>query len=130
MLLVALLINNIQRVFPTFWWTPCDVGKKVEKDEERNWDGDGDGDAKGKKENVGRIEQIENAGFKQMIVLSGSGVVVPEGFALGLEEEQILEDLRNRLKQRGGVGEGQQEGDRTFVSGSESDTTHVDYRGR
>lgn len=124
MFLVALLINNIQRVFPVFWWTPRDVGRKAMNDEEKNWNGEGK-DGKGRRENEGRIEQIEHAGFRQMIVLSGSGVVVPEGFALGLEEEQILEVLRDRLREWGGDSEGEKQGERHFGSGS--DTTHVEH---
>ncbi|TID19692.1 putative hpp family protein [Venturia nashicola] len=115
MFLVALLVNNIQRVFPVFWWTPKDVGKKTGKDVEKNWH------EKSGRENE---RKIEHAGFEQMIVLSGSGVVVPEGFALGMEEEQVLEDLRNRLRHWGGDGKEGQEDERHFVSGSE--TTHVE----
>lgn len=121
MFLVALLVNNIQRMFPVFWWTPRDIGKKAAEDVEKNWDD------KGRRENERKIEQIENAGFRQMIVLSGSGVVVPEGFALGMMEEQILEDLRNRLRQWGGDGDGggEREVERQFRNGS--DTTHVEH---
>lgn len=119
MFLVALPLNNIQRVFPVFWWTPRDVGKKSAEDEEKSLNDKGSG------ENQGRIEQIENAGFRRMIVLSGTGVVVPEGFALGTEEEQILEDLRNRLRRWGGDDEGEQESEIHFGSGSE--TTHVEH---
>ncbi|QDS70082.1 hypothetical protein FKW77_004814 [Venturia effusa] len=115
MFLVALLVNNIQRVFPTFWWTPRDVGKKTMEDVEKDWD------EKDKlKVNEEKIEQFDNAGYTHMIVLSSNGIVVPRGFTLALVEEQMLEKLRNRMRE---FGEGEEEIERQFESGSEA--THV-----
>jgi HPP family len=117
MFLVALGVNNLQRIFPVFWWTPRDVGWKSVDDVESGW--------QGKEEEGKKIERIENAGFRQMIVLSASGVVIPEGFALDSEQVQMLEVLRDRLREWN-VGETEEkEGQRCFESGS--DTTHVEH---
>lgn len=116
MFLVALGVNNLQRVFPVFWWTPRDVGKKAVDDVERRLETKGEG----------RIEQIENAGFSQMIVLSGSGVIIPEGFVLEPVQVQMLEVLRDGLREWN-VGEDEKEGQRSFGSGS--DTTHGEHTG-
>lgn len=123
MLLVALGINNLQRVFPVFWWTAADVG-----DGNGNDDNDVERDGKGKEgEGEAKIEQIENAGFRQLIVLSGSGVVMPEGFVLDGDEVQMMEVLRNRLREWHDGRDLGQEGERHFENGS--DTTHVEYPG-
>lgn len=120
MFLVALIVNNVQRMFPAFWWTPRDVGKKAGEDVESGWQ-----DKEREEEREAKIEQIENDGFRQMIVLSASGVIIPKGFALGPEQVQVLEILRDKLRDWNVDEQEEMERQRSF--GSVSDTTHVEH---
>lgn len=111
MLGVALVLNNIMRQYPQFWWTPRDVRrpKKVAADEESQ---------------KPAIEHIETASISgeseathvevsadphglqrsktsaaQLVVIGPHGLVLPEGFTLGPEEEGVVEILQRRLRQ-------------------------------
>jgi uncharacterized SAM-binding protein YcdF (DUF218 family) len=88
MFLVALIVNNIQRQFPVFWWTPRDVGRKSGDDIE----------SFKMEEKLETAERIEYAGIREMIVLDAVRVIVPEGFVLDPEQVQVLEMLRDRLR--------------------------------
>jgi hypothetical protein len=122
MFLVALVVNNLQRQFPVFWWTPGGVGRPQSKHDVEN--GRQTKEQEGCRD--GKIEQIESAGFRQMIVLSASGVIIPEGFALDPEQVQVLELLRDKLRDWNVNDEVEKEGEGSF--GSESDITHVESR--
>ena len=97
-LLMSLLLNNIQRCYPTYWWTPVDLQKKSEGED---------------------IEKLPSKATKQpssdtssqtfadhpeepnelIIKINSEKVVVPEGFYLAAEEERMLEVLRDRLRE-------------------------------
>jgi hypothetical protein len=89
MFVVALLVMNVQRQFPLYWWTPERVGGKgeskieVEKDLES---GSGSEDEKNGKEGVGAE-----------VVITRGKVYVPEHLALTPEDVAFLESLSNRL---------------------------------
>ena len=90
MLLCALLINNIQRQFPVFWWTPRDVGKQTEKDIEVP-----DAEKETVKELLVRIGPVSE---RDTVIITPGHIIVPEGLDLGQEERGILEILRDRLR--------------------------------
>jgi hypothetical protein len=113
MTFVALAINNIQRQFPVFWWTPQDVGVRERPDIESLKASD-DEMEKEIMRNVGQ------SGFKQTIILNPDHILIPEDFPLDSEQVQILEILRLRLKEWGIHDE---QGGFVF---SGSDTTHVE----
>ncbi|CAG8057664.1 unnamed protein product, partial [Penicillium nalgiovense] len=95
MLLCALLINNIQRQFPVFWWTPQDVGKQTKNDIEA---------PVAEKETVEELlVRIGPVSERDTIIITPAHIIVPEGFDLGQEECGILEILRDRLRERHGV---------------------------
>lgn len=95
MLLCALLINNIQRQFPVFWWTPRDVGKQAKKDIEAPVT---------EKETVEELlVRIGPASQRDTIMITPGHIIVPEGLDLGQEERGILEILRDRLREPRGV---------------------------
>ncbi|EAW07099.1 HPP family protein [Aspergillus clavatus NRRL 1] len=92
MLGTALVVNNIQRQFPMFWWTPRVVGRPkgppdIEKTSEVP-----DG-------TMERTLSRAAASFGgNTIIITPHHVVIPDGFVLGLEEKGILEVLRDRLR--------------------------------
>lgn len=47
MLCVALLVNNILRQYPVFWWTPEDVGRKLQRARDAEADAEGAPEVKG-----------------------------------------------------------------------------------
>jgi hypothetical protein len=92
MLGCALVVNNIQRQFPMFWWTPRDVGRKkgppdIEKTSEV---------PQASRER--RISRVVGLLWENSIIITPNQVVIPDGFTLGLEEKGILEVLRDRLR--------------------------------
>jgi hypothetical protein len=115
MLVVALVINNIQRQFPVFWWTPRDVGIRREPDIESSGKDEFDIEKKVSSRIVGE------SGFKQTVVINPERILVPEGFPLDSEQIEVLEILRDRLREWSVIDD---HNDQFIFSGS--DTTHVD----
>jgi len=93
MFAVALLVNNIQRQFPVFWWTPNTVGWDKEK----------------KKTIVHDVESmvgygvvgksLESPGLRNMLVLTPDRILVPDGFVLDPQFVQSLQSLRELLRE-------------------------------
>lgn len=107
---VACLVNNVQRQFPVFWWTPKEVGswwrsrkaardvndveasvrsesEVSEKDEKEDEEDEG-------KEYGGKVDPRS----KHMIVLTPDALHVPEGIALERNTRLILETLMEELR--------------------------------
>ncbi|KAF2430409.1 HPP family protein [Tothia fuscella] len=110
MTFVALAVNNIQRQFPVFWWTPQDVGIKEHPDIEYA----------GEVQEKNILSNVGESGFKQTIILNPDRILVPEGFSLDPEQTQVLEVLRLQLKE----WEVEEEHHHFMFTGS--DTTHVE----
>ena len=95
MLLVSLVTNNIQRQFPTYWWTPVDLRNKNIATH------DFVPDARG---SIQPMEPDLNLHIVSCgrISITSKGVDLPKDFSLNLEEAQVLERLMERLivKQR------------------------------
>lgn len=92
---VAMLVNNVQRQFPVFWWTPKDVGMFWSKDKIRHNPDDAE-----KMIGLGGEERRrQSSGIKQTILLSANDIVLPIGFVLDYEQEQMLQILRDRLRE-------------------------------
>ena len=94
-LIVSLIINNIQRRYPTYWWTPVDLakgprGKEIEKISSSDAIGDGVEKYPSK--------QVEVEG-EHTILITPERIVVPGYMLLACEEKEFLEILRNRLGQ-------------------------------
>lgn len=108
---VGCVLNNVQRTFPVFWWTPVDLSRDARKgDIERAEDVKGkDG---GAEEGVeGNAESGGYGDASGRIEINGEGIVVPAWLDLGYEETAMLEILRHRLGERrrresGGVLQG------------------------
>lgn len=114
MLIVGLVINNIQRQFPMYWWTPLPVRETRRKDAEVWPRGDG-GFEEEKKESDLEEET-------QQVTISALGVTLPESLALNGEEAELLERLRNRLGKKSAPSE------RSMSSGSTANMTMVPTR--
>lgn len=109
MLGVALVLNNIMREYPQFWWTPRDVRrpKKIAADEESqkpavehvetaSISGESEATHVEVSADPHGLQQTSTA---QLIVIGPHGLVLPEGFSLGPEEEGVVEILQRRLRQ-------------------------------
>lgn len=92
MFAVALLINNIQRAYPSYWWTPEDVHKgapppsKVMEDEENK------GGAVSEEE-----LKIHRKHTQREIVIRPGQILIPAHVFLMQEEMQLLEEIGSRL---------------------------------
>jgi CBS-domain-containing membrane protein len=120
MLVVALVINNIQRQFPMYWWTPLDLKKAKKEDEETMPDARG-----GLKRRVTEKEQRYDQD-KERIQVTGAGVLLPDDLSLNAEETLVLEKLRSRLRKRVDARNGEK---RTESERSSTECTIVASRG-
>lgn len=94
MLIVGLFINNIQRQFPVYWWTPLDVRKARIEDEECVPDARGGIERKKAKEE----QRYDQEG--ERIEINGAEVLLPDNMSLNVEEAEVLARLRERLRKR------------------------------
>jgi hypothetical protein len=101
MLFVGLAVNNVQRRFPVYWWTPAEVGRDMRRkkgDEEGGGDEQGSSGNEDEKKEQGPEDGKEGS---RAISISAHGVTLPEVFALNREEAEVLERLRVRLRKEG-----------------------------
>jgi len=91
----ALLVNNVQRRFPAYWWTPEDVGGYWRK---RTHEGV-IGTAVGSKFTVASVDMEASIGHfeERRLVITKGSVVAPESMYLRPEEKLLLESLSQRL---------------------------------
>ncbi|KAF2086821.1 hypothetical protein K490DRAFT_42975 [Saccharata proteae CBS 121410] len=96
MLGVALCVNNVARSYPVFWWSPAgDVGGwDVEEVGEVPVPELGDDELEGRRSG----SACGHLGGLRRIVITDRHVLIPEGFALGPEQEEVLEVLRGQLR--------------------------------
>jgi CBS-domain-containing membrane protein len=94
MVVVGLVINNIQRQFPMYWWTPLDLSKAKKEDEETV------PDARGGVEEKESAKEQEYDQDGERIQITGAEVLLPDDLSLNAEETKVLESLRERLKNR------------------------------
>jgi len=93
LLAVALLLNNIQRQFPVYWWTPADLRLPLKVDDiERVPSGaDKTEDAPTASSSITQIMDEER------IVINKEHIFVPDWLALDDEEKAALEILHTKL---------------------------------
>ncbi|KAL6706720.1 DNA repair protein rad16 [Coniothyrium glycines] len=99
MLLVGLVINNIQRQFPMYWWTPLHVGKPEVRDEETLPEGQGGLERRKESEHKQHCDQDV-----EKIEIRGTEVILPDKLSLNEEEAKVLESLKERLRNRAVAG--------------------------
>lgn len=89
MLATALIINNIQRTFPLYWWTPEDLRRqKVNKDGI---------DIESKLTTTSPSDQTISAGNEPQLVVRRGVVLVPDHVQLTPEQRAFLEMLSDRI---------------------------------
>jgi CBS-domain-containing membrane protein len=94
MLAVGLVINNIQRQFPVYWWTPLDVRKARVQDEETVPDARGGIEPKKSLEHQRYNQEVDR------IEINGAEITLPDDLSVNLEEMKVLERFRERLRKR------------------------------
>lgn len=88
-LVSALLINNIQRQYPIYWFTPVDLSKGVDDVEKTH--------TVGRLSIGGRNSHREAKESENQIIITSQRIFVPDHLFLATEEKGILEILRDRL---------------------------------
>lgn len=102
MLVMALLVNNIQRRFPFYWWTPEATGeywrREVTPGEKPGLEQSHENQSAAcASSSSGDLEMAKSAEFEDSLVISRGLVQVPRGFYLSIEEKKLLETLSLRI---------------------------------
>lgn len=123
---VACVLNNIQRQYPIYWWTPNGKITRVVKDSKADVEAasaddkktEHDGDKLHKHGSKGS-RHVENS---NRICVDGFEITVPEHIYLSAEERGILQILQERLKEAEGGGSDTEveEGDGSTVGRQDS----------
>ncbi|QKX61020.1 uncharacterized protein TRUGW13939_08166 [Talaromyces rugulosus] len=93
MTVVAMVINNIQRTFPQYWWTPEDLSKtKPVTDSDSALNADVEGQL-----SKSSLAQVEGSVDQEQVVITRGRVVVPDQLYLTPEEKTFLVELSDRL---------------------------------
>ncbi|KAF4625518.1 hypothetical protein G7Y89_g12647 [Cudoniella acicularis] len=92
---VACIINNIQRQYPIYWWTPARLSEtKKASDIEKFQEGSKDGVTETEIESYFEFASQEAS----YIVIESGRIIVPNWISLEAEERGILEILRLKLE--------------------------------
>ncbi|KAG5917547.1 hypothetical protein E4U53_004194 [Claviceps sorghi] len=91
MLAVALLVNNIERRFPVYWWTPGACGRRSR----RRGCADGDEQSPSSDEPAPHLPKTHRR--PREIVIRRGELVLPRHMVLSPEEERLLETMSHRL---------------------------------
>ncbi|KAI1773493.1 HPP family-domain-containing protein [Hypoxylon cercidicola] len=96
---VALLLNNVQRRFPVYWWTPAEVGhqNKQQQDEKGNSESGSDTSSKLETTGMRHLEEGRVVEEEAKIVIRRGHVVIPDDIYISTEEKTYLEELSLRL---------------------------------
>ncbi|KAH6709355.1 HPP family-domain-containing protein [Leptodontidium sp. MPI-SDFR-AT-0119] len=92
MIAVACVINNIQRTFPMYWWTPVDMNRPKKGDVEKL------GEKNGNEAETSSFDDYVE-GIDGRIVIDGEHIVIPRWLSLDAEERLMLEVLRSKLRE-------------------------------
>ncbi|KAI5857333.1 HPP family protein [Durotheca rogersii] len=120
---VALLLNNVQRRFPVYWWTPAEVGQRLCLCRRKraahhqhgeggqsgddgsgggsgNDSGNGDGGGNGAKLEITSTRHLEEGRTiveESRLIVRRGGVSIPDDLYLSPEERIFLEELSGRI---------------------------------
>ncbi len=89
MLSVAMVLNNVQRQFPLYWWTPLNLRRVKDEDQDI-----GRNDMASEGKNKRKVNK------EQFIQITGTSVIVPDDLSLGPYEARMLERLRDALLEK------------------------------
>ena len=96
-LTTSLVINNIQRQYPTYWWTPADVGTAFEEEDIEKVPTKTAKTSDSSSSLAKAVTHIESTDGNS-IRITADDIMVPDGFYLAGEEGSILEVLQDRLR--------------------------------
>ena len=96
-LIVSLLVNNIQRRYPTFWWTPTEVGKGSRHDDIEKSPRKSVNVSDSSSSLARAVRHLESSDGKS-IRITADNILIQEGFYLAEEERSVLEILQDRLR--------------------------------
>lgn len=91
-LVVSLLLNNIQRQYPTYWWTPTDIGiEKKARDTEKVPESS-------RSSSLAKAIAHTKSSEGNSIQITPDHIYVPKDIFLAGEERGIMEALQGRLR--------------------------------
>lgn len=91
MQMVALIINNIQRQYPLYWWTSHPLSRKQIEDDEK---------ARIHRKCVSDIPSHYEESLTDVprrVILERGEILVPDGLFLSAEEKEVLETVADRI---------------------------------
>ncbi|KAI1800245.1 HPP family protein [Daldinia bambusicola] len=105
---VALLLNNIQRRFPVYWWTPAEVGRRNKQQQQHQQlpekktsssssDSSSDTGAKLETTTTRHMEEGRIIIEPSKVIITRGHVAVSDDVYLSPEEKMFLEELSERL---------------------------------
>lgn len=95
---VALIVNNVQRAYPVYWWTPEKLGaKETEGEKEKPADVEKGKPSEVAPDDASDSDRHERHDGREIIMKPGGGLVLPQNLFLMQEEVQLLEEIANRL---------------------------------
>ena len=97
MLITSLIINNIQRQYPTYWWTPANVGR-ASKEEDVEKALATATDISDSSNSIARAVAPKEFTGSSSIIITAEDIMVPEGLYVAAEERSILEILQGRVR--------------------------------
>lgn len=89
MQVVALIVNNIQRQYPLYWWTSHPLSRKKAEDEEKVHHKAGS--------DVPSHYEESLTDVPRRIVIERGEILVPDGVFLSVGERQVLEKISDRI---------------------------------
>ena len=97
-LVTSLLINNIQRRYPTYWWTPAIVGK-VSKEDDLEKAPTEAANISDSSSTLTRAVRHPESPDGNSIRITADEILIQDGFYLAGEERSMLEILQDRLRE-------------------------------
>ncbi|OJD19162.1 hypothetical protein AJ78_00862 [Emergomyces pasteurianus Ep9510] len=94
-LATALLLNNIQRRFPVYWWTPESLAPAESPEKDLEMTSSDDDDERTPTGSTLMRRQVSKT--EQMIMIRGGRVTISDGLSLSPEEIQCLDRLSKRI---------------------------------
>ncbi|ORY70388.1 HPP family-domain-containing protein [Pseudomassariella vexata] len=99
---VALLLNNIQRSYPSYWWSPEDVGQNWHAAEESDRQSHPDIQLGSKVEHSSSQDRDDDmtsdAHYGSKLIIERGKIVIPDDVFLTFEEKNFLEEISAKLQ--------------------------------
>lgn len=93
MLIVACIVNNIQRQFPLYWWTAVSLPVPTSRNDIERQSSSSESETKCEDN-----EEVEFAS-RDDIVITNEHVLLPDWIQLGMEQKALLEAIQTQLQE-------------------------------